>query len=90
MCAIGGGGRDAQDDAVAVLDLERQWFSRRAVSSDYLEGAPIEGMTGIDDSDSGDVILTIHAARGIKKVPRSSCGDRPIVCRGRPGRPRGA
>jgi hypothetical protein len=72
ICVIGGGGRDAQNDAVAVLDLEGQWFSRRAVSSGYLEGAPIEGMTRIDDGDSGDVILTVHAARGIKKVPRTT------------------
>jgi hypothetical protein len=69
---VGGGGRDAQDDTVAMLDLEGQWFSQRAVSTGYLEGAPIEGVRRIDDSDRGDVILTVHAARGIKKVPRSS------------------
>jgi hypothetical protein len=69
---VRGGGRDAQNDAVAVLDFERQRFSRRAVSRGYLEGAPIEGVTRIDDGDRGDVILTVHAARGIKEVPRSS------------------
>jgi hypothetical protein len=69
---IGGGGRDAQNDAVAVFDLERSRFSRRAVASGYLEGAPVERMGWIDDGDSGDVILTVHAARGIKKIPRST------------------
>jgi hypothetical protein len=73
---VGGCGRDAQDDSVAVLDLERQRFSRRAVSSGYLEGAPVERVTRIDDGDSGGVILTVNAARGIKKVPRSSCAGR--------------
>ena len=52
-----------------MLDLERQRFSRRAVWSGYLEGVAIERMTGIDDSDSRDVILTIRAARGIMKQP---------------------
>jgi hypothetical protein len=54
-----------------MLDFERQRFSRRAVASGYLEGAPIEGMTRVDDGDRGDVILTVQAARGIKKIPRS-------------------
>ena len=67
---IRGGGRDAQDDAVAVLDLKGQGFATRAVLDGYPEGAPIKRVTRIDDGDGRDVVLTVHAARGIKKIPR--------------------
>src|SRR5262249_21641216 len=79
---------DAQDDAVAVLDLEGYWFSQRAVSSGDVESAPIEGVRRIDDGDRGDGILTVHAARGIKKIPRNFFSCRLLGYRGTPARPR--
>jgi hypothetical protein len=70
ISVVRGGGRDAQDDAVAVLDLERQTLSKRAMLDRYLEGPSIKGVARIDDCHRWDVILTVYAARGIKKIPR--------------------
>jgi len=67
-----GGGRDAEDDAVAVLDLKRKGFAKRAVLDGYPKGASVERVTRIDDGDGRDVSLTVQAARGIKNIPRSS------------------
>ena len=67
---IRGGGGDAQDDAVAVLDLKIQGFAKRGVLDGYPKGASVERVTRIDDCDGRDVSLTVHAARGIKNIPR--------------------
>ena len=45
---------DAQDDAVAVLDLEGQGLARRAVLDGYAEGASVERVKRIDDGDGRD------------------------------------
>src|SRR5271168_1275523 len=72
---IRGGGGDAQDDAVAVLNLKRQGFAKRTELDGYPEGASVERVTRIDDGDGLDVSLTVHAARGIKNIPRSSAAS---------------
>jgi hypothetical protein len=82
---IRGGRGDAENDAVSVLDFKGQGFSRRAVLDRYLEGAPIERVREIDDGDGLDLVLTVHAARGIKKIPRSSCAYQPAWWRGKRG-----
>jgi transposase len=64
--------RDAQDDAVAVLHLKGQGLSKDAVLDRYSESASAKRVTRIDDSNSRDVLLTVHAARGIKKIPPST------------------
>src|SRR5262249_24303239 len=83
---IGGGGGDAEDDAVSVLDFKGQGFSRRAVLDRYPEGASIERVRGVDDGDGLDWVLTVHAPRGIKKIPRTTFGDRPVGSPARCGR----
>ena len=69
---VRGGGCDAQDDAVAVLDLKKQGFAKRGVLDGYPKGASVERVTRIDDGDGRDVSLTVQAARGIKNIPRFS------------------
>ena len=61
----------AQDDAVPVLDFKGQGFSGRAVLGRYPECVSIERVTRIDDGDGLDWVLTVHAARGIKQIPRN-------------------
>jgi hypothetical protein len=68
--AVGGIGSDAQDDAVAVLNLEGHWLAKRAVLDRYSEGASVKRVARVDDRNSRDVVLTLDAARGIKKIPR--------------------
>jgi hypothetical protein len=69
--AVGRGRRDAEDDAVAVLDLERSRLARGAVLGRDAEGATAEGMEGIHDGDGqGRLVLTLLTARGIKEIPR--------------------
>jgi hypothetical protein len=69
---VRGGGCDAQDDAVAVLDLKKQGFAKRRVLDGYPEGASVERVAWIDNGDGRDMPLTVQAARGIKNIPRSS------------------
>jgi hypothetical protein len=64
---------DPQDDAVAVLDLEREGLAWRAMSDRDAERAAEEWMERIDDGDSQvRLILAVLTARGIKKIPRST------------------
>ena len=66
-----------QDDAVAVLDLKKQGFAKRGVLDGYPKGASVERVTRIDDGDGRDVSLTVQAALGIKRIPRSSVASTP-------------
>jgi hypothetical protein len=70
---VGGGGGDPQDDAVAMVDLEGKRWTWGAMLDRYAEALAVEGMARIDDRDSlNGLILAVFAARGIKKIPRST------------------
>jgi hypothetical protein len=65
------GGGDPQDDAVAVLDLEREGLAWRAMSGRDAKGAAEERVERVDDGDRQDrLVLTFLTPRGIKKIPR--------------------
>jgi hypothetical protein len=51
ISGVGRGGGDAEDDAIAVLDLKGPRLTRRAVLNCDAEGAAAERMEGIDDGD---------------------------------------
>ena len=71
--AVGRGRRDAEDDAVAVLDLERERLAWCAVFDRDAERVAEERVGRIDDGDGLDrTILTVVTPWGIKKIPRST------------------
>ena len=66
------GRRDAEDDAVAVLDLERKRLAWCAVLDRDAERVAKERVEGINDGDSLDrPVLTVVTSWGIEKIPRS-------------------
>ena len=66
------GSRDAEDDAVAVLDLERKRLAWCAVLDRDAERVAEERVEGINDGDSLDrSVLTVVTPWGIEKIPRS-------------------
>jgi hypothetical protein len=70
--AVRRGRRDAEDDAVAVLDLEREGPTWRAVRHRDAKREAEERMERIDDGDGLDrFVLTALAPWGIKNIPRS-------------------
>ena len=71
--AVRRGRRDAEDDAVAVLDLEREGPTWRAVRHRDAKREAEERMERIGDGDGLDrFVLTALAPWGIKNIPRST------------------
>jgi hypothetical protein len=56
-----------------VIDLEGERRARGAVQDRNAEGLAVKRVPRIDDGDGLDgLVLAVFAARGIKKIPRST------------------